>query len=83
VSLPAPASTADAAEAAPRHFEFVGGNSSKFWAVSHAGNTVATRWGRIGTDGQSKTKEFADDAAAKAAYEKLIAEKKREGYIEK
>src|SRR5687767_1175626 len=48
----------------PRHFEFVGGKSSKFWEVSQSGNEMTTRWGRIGTDGQSKTKTFADAAAA-------------------
>jgi DNA ligase-1 len=83
VSIPAPESAAPEAGCAPRYFEFVGGNSSKFWAISHAGNRLATRWGRIGTEGQGKTKEFADEAAAKAAYEKLIAEKTREGYIER
>jgi DNA ligase-1 len=36
-----------------RYFEFVGGNSSKFWKVSHDGNTVTTGWGRIGTDPRS------------------------------
>ncbi len=84
VSIPAATQTVhQEASSPPRYFEYVGGSSSKFWAISHSGNSVATRWGRIGTDGQGKTKEFADDAAAKAAYEKLIAEKTREGYVEK
>ena len=48
----------------PRLFEFVGGTSSKFWEVSQNGNEMTTRWGRIGTAGQSKTKAFADEAAA-------------------
>ena len=82
ISIPAPSSQAGTTTM-PRYFEYVGGNSSKFWEVSHSGNTITTRWGRIGTDGQSKTKEFADEPAAKAAYEKQIAEKTKEGYIEK
>jgi len=48
----------------PRYFEFVEGNSSKFWEVSQSGNNMTTRWGRIGSAGQSKTKTFADDQVA-------------------
>jgi DNA ligase-1 len=67
----------------PRYFEFVGGNSSKFWEVSQSGKDMTTRWGRIGTDGQSKTKTFADEAAAAKQVAKLIEEKTGEGYVEK
>lgn len=67
----------------PRYFEFVGGNSSKFWEVSQSGSTMTTRWGRIGSTGQSKTKTFADDAAAAAAISALIDDKTDEGYVEK
>ena len=67
----------------PRYFEFVEGNSSKFWQVSQSGSEMATHWGRIGTAGQSKTKTFADAAAAAKQVEKLIAEKTGEGYVEK
>jgi len=66
----------------PRYFEFVQGNSSKFWEVSQAGNTMTTRWGRIGSTGQSKTKTFADDQAAANATAVLIEEKTEEGYAE-
>src|SRR5688500_2279445 len=48
----------------PRRFEFVEGTSSKFWEVSRNGRDVTTQWGRIGTAGQSKTKTYADEAAA-------------------
>ena len=68
--------------AAPRRFEFVQGNSSKFWEVSQTGNTVTTRWGRVGSAGQAKTKTFADEPAAAAALARLIAEKTDEGYVE-
>ena len=67
----------------PRYFEFVGGNSSKFWEVSQSGKNMTTRWGRIGTDGQSKTKTFADEAIAARQVAKLIEEKTGEGYVEK
>jgi DNA ligase 1 len=71
------------AESAPRYFEFVEGKSSKFWEISQAGAQMTTRWGRIGATGQSKTKTFADAAAAAKQVAKLIAEKTDEGYVEK
>lgn len=40
------------------------------------------RYGRIGTDGQTKSKSFADHAAASAAADKLIAQKVKKGYVE-
>jgi hypothetical protein len=36
---------------------------------------MTTRWGRIGTTGQQKTKSFGDPAAAKKQMLKLIEEK--------
>jgi DNA ligase-1 len=67
----------------PRYFEFVKGTSSKFWEVSQAGNALTTRWGRIGSSGQSKTKTFAGEKSAVTAVAKLIEEKTGEGYVEK
>src|SRR5438093_1574454 len=66
----------------PRYFEFIEGSSSKFWEVSQSGHTMTTRWGRIGSAGQSKTKTFADEQAAANAMTVLIEEKTDEGYIE-
>jgi DNA ligase 1 len=67
----------------PRYFECVEGTASKFWEVAQAGNDMTTRWGRIGSAGQSKTKTFADAAGAAKQTAKLIAEKTKEGYLEK
>jgi len=67
----------------PRYFEYVEGKSSKFWEVSLAGNEMTTRWGRIGSAGQSKTKAFANESTAAQQVEKLIREKTEEGYVEK
>ena len=67
----------------PRYFEFVQGTSSKFWEVSQAGNAMTTRWGRIGSNGQSKTKNFGDQESAASAAAKLIEDKTGEGYIER
>jgi predicted DNA-binding WGR domain protein len=44
---------------------------------------MTTRWGRIGSAGQSKTKTFADDKAAVDAMSVLIEEKTDEGYVER
>lgn len=71
-----------AATTKPRYFQFVEGNSSKFWEVSQAGNTMTTRWGRIGSAGQSKTKTFVDEQAATDAVAVLIEQKTDEGYGE-
>lgn len=65
-----------------RRFEFSEGTSNKFWEVEQIGADVNLRWGRIGTQGQSQTKSFADEAKAAAAALKLIAEKTGKGYVE-
>ena len=82
---PAPAKAVAAAPGGskPRYFEFVSGGSSKFWEVSQSGADMTTRWGRIGSAGQGKTKTFADAAAAAKQVETLVAEKTGEGYVEK
>jgi DNA ligase-1 len=75
--------TAGAGVTKPRYFEYVEGASNKFWEVSCAGDALSTRWGRIGSTGQSKTKTFANEQAAAAAMAKLIEEKTGEGYVER
>lgn len=65
-----------------RRFEFVGGNSDKFWEIESHGTEVTVRFGRNGTDGQSNTKTFSDEAAAQKHAEKQIAEKVGKGYVE-
>jgi len=75
--------TSGAAGGKPRYFEFVQGTSSKFWEVSQTGNAMTTRWGRIGSNGQSKTKTFAAENSAATAVNKLIEEKTGEGYVER
>jgi predicted DNA-binding WGR domain protein len=66
-----------------RRFELVEGSASKFWEIEQAeNNALNIRWGRIGTEGQSQTKSFADAAKAQAACDKLIKEKTGKGYAE-
>lgn len=58
------------------------GGSRKFWEIAIEGHTVTVRYGRIGTDGQTKVKQHGtpEDAAKDAA--KLVAEKTKKGYVE-
>ncbi len=65
-----------------RRFEFVEGNSSKFWSLKLSESTITVRWGRIGTKGQEKVTEFDSNEEAEAAMSKLITEKMKKGYEE-
>lgn len=65
-----------------RRFEFVEGNSAKFWMTEVEGNNFIVVYGRLGTPGQRKEKAFASEALATKEMEKKIAEKVREGYQE-
>lgn len=64
------------------YLEYVAEKSSKFWEITVEGETVTTRWGRIGAQGQSKEQEFDSEDDAAAAAEKLIDEKLGKGYEE-
>lgn len=70
------------ASSAKRYFECVEGTSNKFWEVSVAGSELTTRWGRIGTAGQSKTKTYASPEAAAKERDSLIESKRAGGYRE-
>ncbi len=72
-----------AGEPAKRYFEFTAGTSSKFWEVSQQGTDMTTRYGKIGTNGQSTTKTFDSHEKAAAETAKIIAKKVKEGYVEK
>jgi predicted DNA-binding WGR domain protein len=65
-----------------RHFEFVGGSSAKFWEVRVRGATVTVRYGRLGTEGQTKNTGFTDPGTAQKHADALIAQKIRKGYRE-
>lgn len=66
----------------PRMFEMKEGSSDKFWEITLDGTSHTVRFGRVGTDGQTKTKDYGTVAAAKAAYDKLVKEKTGKGYKE-
>ncbi|MSR51339.1 MAG: WGR domain-containing protein [Gemmataceae bacterium] len=65
-----------------RRFEFSDSTSNKFWEVDVKDKTLNVTFGKIGTKGQSKPKDFATPEKAKAEMEKLIKEKTGKGYVE-
>jgi uncharacterized protein (TIGR02996 family) len=65
-----------------RHFEFRDGKSAKFWSIDLQGKSFTVRFGKIGTTGQTQTKEFASESQARAEHDKLVAEKVKKGYVE-
>jgi uncharacterized protein (TIGR02996 family) len=65
-----------------RRFHFSEGSSNKFWEVKVEGEQQLVRYGKLGTAGQEKEKDFDTAAEAKADTKKLIAEKVGKGYVE-
>ncbi|PSF28545.1 hypothetical protein C7H19_24560, partial [Aphanothece hegewaldii CCALA 016] len=64
--------------------ELISNQHYKFWEaeLTEGSTTLITRWGRIGTRGQSKSYPFVSYAAASQQYEEKIASKRRKGYSE-
>ena len=65
-----------------RYFELVDEKSNKFWEIFVVGDQLTTRWGKIDTQGQSKTKTLESPAAATVEQEKQIDKKLAKGYQE-
>ncbi|MCI0702460.1 MAG: WGR and DUF4132 domain-containing protein [Planctomycetia bacterium] len=65
-----------------REFQFSEGKSHKFWTIELSGKSHTVNFGKIGTTGQTQTKDFTSEDEAKKSYEKLIAEKVKKGYVE-
>jgi predicted DNA-binding WGR domain protein len=78
----ASAASSSEKKAGVRRFEFVEGNSSKFWEIELSDTSFTTTYGRLGTSGQSSMKEYDTAAKAKKEYDKLVAEKVKKGYVE-
>ncbi len=55
-------------------------NSKKFWEPKLEGVSVTVRFGRIGTEGQTRAKSFSAPEKAEAKYKKLVLEKLAGGY---
>lgn len=62
--------------------EFEEGTSSKFWRARVEGKTLYVNYGKIGTNGQTQVKDFADHAGAVKEYEKVVREKRKKGYVD-
>jgi predicted DNA-binding WGR domain protein len=65
-----------------REFHFQDGKSQKFWAIDVDGPHTTIQFGRLGTAGQTQSKDYPSAAAAQQAADKLIAEKTKKGYVE-
>lgn len=65
-----------------RMFEFEDDKSSKFWEVTIAGGRVTTRWGKIGANGQTKSKDYDSPTDALSAANKAASQKTKKGYVE-
>jgi predicted DNA-binding WGR domain protein len=62
------------------YFELSNDRSQKFWEIILDGDRHTVRFGRIGSAGQSQTKQFADEETARRDCERLIRSKKAKGY---
>jgi uncharacterized protein (TIGR02996 family) len=65
-----------------RTFVFTDAKSNKFWNIDLQGSSFTVQFGKVGTRGQTQTKDFPDAAAARKAHDKLVAEKLAKGYVE-
>jgi predicted DNA-binding WGR domain protein len=63
-----------------QRYEYVDDKSSKFWEIRNEGASVEVRYGKIGTTGQTNTKDLGDASAARKHVDKLVAEKLKGGY---
>ncbi len=61
-------------------YEYSEGTANKFWEIELTGTKYACKWGRLGGSTSMSSKDCGDAAAAKKAYDKLIAEKVKKGY---
>ena len=80
---PAPKATAPKAANGKRYFEYEDDKSSKFWEVWTDDTKMFVRFGKIGTNGQTREKSFDTGAAALAQANKEAAGKVKKGYVEK
>ncbi|MEZ6136335.1 MAG: WGR domain-containing protein [Pirellulaceae bacterium] len=67
---------------AKRTLQFDDGDSRKFWTISLKGASHTVTFGRIGTTGQTRVKEFNSAGEARKSYDSLIREKLAKGYVD-
>lgn len=61
-------------------YECVEGSAKKFWEIEVEGRSVTVRFGRLGTEGQRKTKRLASAETAVRERDRLVREKTQKGY---
>jgi len=57
-------------------------SGGKFWELTRDGDTITTRWGKVGADGQSKVETFDSDEKAAKKATSMIKSKTNKGYAE-
>jgi predicted DNA-binding WGR domain protein len=65
-----------------RSLRYTDEKSDKFWSIELSESSHTVNYGRYGTDGQTQTKDFPTEEAARKSYDKLVAEKLKKGYVE-
>lgn len=65
-----------------RKLIYMDAKSSKFWNIEQEGSSHTVTYGRIGSNGQSGTKSFPSEDAARKDAEKLVKEKLGKGYVD-
>ncbi len=65
-----------------RELEYEDHKSDKFWTIELDGAQHTVHYGRSGTAGQRRTKDFASEAAARKDFDKLVASKLKKGYVQ-
>lgn len=63
-----------------KYYTYTRGTSNKFWAYEIVGNTLYTRWGRIGSTGQTNSKTYRSSWDARGEAARLQMSKINKGY---
>jgi len=66
----------------PRRFECTAGGSSKFWTIWRVSRSHYVTFGKIGTDGQERSKGYRTVNLANLGISKLMLSKLKKGYVE-
>lgn len=64
-----------------KRLEYHSDSSAKFWQIDVKGTSHTVQFGRVGSDGQRKSKQFASAAEARSDADKLIKAKLNKGYV--
>jgi len=63
-----------------QRYEYKRDQSNKFWAITWVDKEYSIQFGRVGTEGQTKVKTFADSRTAQLEAESVIRQKVLKGY---